>query len=344
MTEHLIPSSAEAIELELAPEQLPADVDAAQGLVVESLSPGRLALRRFRRNWSAMFGLVLLTLITLSAVFASLISSHGQNERLPAIAGKLSYAAPGAKAWLGTDDINRDLFTRILYGGRVSLFIGIAVALTSCFIGTLVGTLAGWRGGWIDDVLMRITDVFLAFPILVSLLVIRNFFDKNNHDLPFWARWVSDLMGDKTSLRFMIILLSLIGWMGVARIVRGTVLSIKEREFIEAARALGASGPRTVIRHVVPNSLGPIMVSMTVAVIGAILAETTLSFFGYGASPGEGKATWGGLISASQGAVITGHWWVVVFPCAILVLTILSINFLGDGLRDAFDPKSARIH
>jgi peptide/nickel transport system permease protein len=150
-------------------------------------------------------------------------------------------------------------------------------------------------------------------------------------------------MGDKSSLRFMIILLSAVGWMGVARIVRGTVLSIKEREYIEAAKAIGASGPRTVIRHVVPNSLGPIMVSMTVAVIGAILAETTLSFFGYGASPGAGKATWGGLIAASDGAVLTGHWWIVIFPCAILVLTILSINFVGDGLRDAFDPKAARI-
>jgi peptide/nickel transport system permease protein len=350
LTEHLTPIGTDAdLRAQLAPETPPADLDAASlGLAVESLSPGRLALRRFRKTPSAMFGLILLIVITLSSVFAPLLSSHGENERLAAIAVKgkqvLAYAPPNAKAWLGTDDINRDLFTRILYGGRISLFIGIAVAITSCLIGTAVGTLAAWKGGVIDDILMRVTDIFLAFPILVSLLVIRNFFDRHNSDMPFWARWVADFMGEKTSLRFMIILLSAVGWMAVARIVRGSVLSIKEREFIEAARALGASGPRTVIRHVVPNAIGPIMVAMTLSVIGAILAETTLSFFGYGASPGAGKASWGLLVAASDGAVLTGHWWIVIFPCAVLVLTILSINFVGDGLSDAFDPKSSRVH
>jgi oligopeptide/dipeptide ABC transporter ATP-binding protein len=179
---------------------------------------------------------------------------------------------------------------------------------------------------------MRITDVFLAFPILVSLLVLRNVLA----ELPL----VSTVMGDKTSVRFMVILLSAVGWMAVARIVRGVVLSLKEREFVEASRSVGASGPRIMFRHLIPNALGPIMVSLSLSVVGAILAESTLSFFGYGPSPGEGRTTWGLLIAQSKKTVLSGYWWLVVFPCAFLVVTIVCINFVGDGLRDAFDPKS----
>ena len=210
--------------------------------------------------------------------------------------------------------------------------IGIAVAVIACTVGTIVGALAGYRGGGLDDILMRITDVFLAFPILVSLLVLRNVLA----ELPF----VSTIMGDKTSVRFMVILLSAVGWMAVARIVRGVVLSLKEREFVEASRSVGASGPRIMFRHLIPNALGPIMVSLSLSVVGAILAESTLSFFGYGPSPGEGRTTWGLLIAQSKKTVLSGYWWLVVFPCAFLVVTIVAINFVGDGLRDAFDPKS----
>ncbi|HEX4981048.1 MAG TPA: ABC transporter permease [Ilumatobacteraceae bacterium] len=334
MTEH----SLEFTQIDLAevsPEHGTDDLfDVGLGLAQDSASPTRLALRRFRHNPSAMFGLVLLSLIALAVIFAGQLARYGENERLEAIDGSLSYVSPNSAAWFGTDDINRDLFSRILYGGQVSLFIGIAVAVSACFIGTVVGTIAGYRGGKLDDVLMRVTDIFLAFPILVTLLVIRNMLDNIGP--------LNAIMGNKTSMRFMVILLSSVAWMGVARIVRGTVLSIKEREFIEAARALGASGPRIVVRHVVPNALGPIMVALTVSVVVAIIAETTLSFFGYGPAPGEGKATWGGLIAASDGAVLSGHWWIVVFPCLALVLTILAINFVGDGLRDSFDPKSSR--
>lgn len=310
------------------------EVDETQGLTGESLSPGRLAMRRFLHNPRAMISFVVLLIITTMVFFAGFFAPYAETQRLDPIDGERLFVAPNGLAWFGTDDLNRDLYSRILYGGQVSLFIGISVALTACFIGTMIGAIAGYRGGKFDDILMRVTDIFLAFPILVSLLVIRNVLAE--------VAGVSAIMGEKTSVRFMVILLSLVGWMAVARIVRGTVMQLKEREFVEAARAAGASGPRIMFRHLIPNSLGPIMVALTLSVVGAILAEATLSFFGYGPSPGEGQATWGNLVAASDGQVLTGHWWLVLFPCAVLVLTILTINFIGDGLRDAFDPKANR--
>ncbi len=306
--------------------------DESEGVGGESLSPFRLALRHYKRNRVAMVALIVLTVIVLACLFPSIPARYGETERLPKTDTTYINSPPSADAWFGTDDLNRDLYSRIFYGGRISIMIGISVALIACTVGTIVGALAGYRGGGLDDILMRITDVFLAFPILVSLLVLRNVLA----ELPF----VSTIMGDKTSVRFMVILLAAVGWMGVARIVRGVVLSLKEREFVEASRSVGASGPRIMFRHLIPNALGPIMVSLSLSVVGAILAESTLSFFGYGPSPGEGRTTWGLLIAQSKKTVLSGYWWLVVFPCAFLVVTIVCINFVGDGLRDAFDPKS----
>ncbi len=306
--------------------------DESEGVGGESLSPFRLALRHYKRNRVAMVALIVLAVIVLACLFPAIPARYGETERLPKTATTYINSPPSADAWFGTDDLNRDLYSRIFYGGRISIMIGIAVAIIACTVGTIVGALAGYRGGWLDDILMRITDVFLAFPILVSLLVLRNVLA----ELPL----VSSIMGEKTSVRFMVILLSAVGWMAVARIVRGVVLSLKEREFVEASRSVGASGPRIMFRHLIPNALGPIMVSLSLSVVGAILAESTLSFFGYGPSPGEGRTTWGLLIAQSKKTVLSGYWWLVVFPCAFLVVTIVAINFVGDGLRDAFDPKS----
>jgi ABC-type dipeptide/oligopeptide/nickel transport system permease subunit len=306
--------------------------DESEGVGGESLSPFRLALRHYRRNWLAMAALIVLVVIVLACLFPSIPARYGETERLPKTATTYINSPPSADAWFGTDDLNRDLYSRIFYGGRVSILIGISVALIACTAGTIIGALAGYRGGMLDDILMRITDVFLAFPILVSLLVLRNVLS----EIPF----VKTIMGEKTSIQFMVFLLSAVGWMAVARIVRGVVLSLKEREFIEASRSVGASGPRIMFRHLIPNSLGPIMVSVSLTVVGAILAESTLSFFGYGPSPGEGRTTWGLLIAQSKKTVLSGYWWLVVFPCAFLVVTVVAINFVGDGLRDAFDPKS----
>lgn len=329
---------------------LPGSLDAApdeiEGLTAESVSPARMAFRRFLRHRVAVVSLIVFVFIALVIIFAPVTSRYGEIERLPpveqvdpttgAVTMRSSYNAPYSEAWFGTDDLNRDLYSRIIWGGRVSLFIGIAVALSASLIGTLIGAFAGVRGGLIDDLLMRATDLFLAFPLLVSLLVLRNAFNE--------VSWLSWLFGDLNSVRFIVVLLSVVGWMGVARIVRGVVLSLKEREFIEAARALGSSNRRIILRHLIPNSIGPILVAMTTAVVGAIVAEATLSFFGYGVNPGEGKASWGNLLAASKGAVQSGFWWIAVFPGAVFVITILCINFIGDGLRDAFDPKQDKGH
>jgi peptide/nickel transport system permease protein len=309
-------------------------VGEAEGLSSRSRSPLRLALRRFRRNPVAMTALVILLVIMFCCLFPDIPSRVAEIERLPISETVRPNSPPSSGAWLGTDNLNHDLFSRIWYGGRVSILIGLSVAVIACTVGTLIGAIAGYVGGKIDDVLMRITDVFLAFPVLVLLLILRNLLT----EVPF----VNSLMGDKNSVRFIVMLLVFLGWMPVARIVRGEVMSLKQREFVEAARALGASGPRIVFRHLIPNSLGPIMVSLSLSVVTAILAESTLSFFGYGPQRGNGQATWGLLIAEAPDSIIPGYWWKVLFPCLALVITIVCINFIGDGLRDAFDPKGNR--
>jgi ABC-type dipeptide/oligopeptide/nickel transport system permease subunit len=306
----------------------------AEGLTPESKSPMRLAVRRFRRNWLAMTALIVLLLIMLACLFPSIPARYGEIERLPISETVRPNSPPSSGAWFGTDQLNRDVYSRIFYGGRVSILIGLSVALISCTVGSLTGAIAGFVGGKVDDILMRITDIFLAFPTLVLLLIVRNVLAE--------VPGLSTVMGDKSSVRFIVILLVFIGWMPVARIVRGEVLSLKQREFVEAARALGASGPRIVFKHLIPNSLGPIMVALTLSVVIAILAEATLSFFGYGAQRGEGQATWGLLIAEAPESILPGYWWKVLFPCLALVITILCISFVGDGLRDAFDPKAKK--
>ncbi|MEP6660046.1 MAG: ABC transporter permease [Acidimicrobiales bacterium] len=306
-------------------------VDESQGLV-ESISPGRLAFRRYLRHRAALVCTVIFLVIVFFVVFAPFTARFSVNEsvKLP----KVAFNSPRGAAWFGTDSLNRDMYSRLLWGGRISLFIGIAVALFGTLIGTIVGAYAGYRGGRIDDVLMRTTDVFLAFPFLVALLVIRNLLGSQH--------WITNTFGDKSSIRFMVVLLVALSWPFVARLVRGQVLSLKEKEFVESARALGASDRRILTRHILPNCFGPIMVATSNAVIAAIVAESTLSFFGFGIQPGEGKTSWGILVAEAKGAVQSGYWWLALFPCAVLVVTVLCVNFIGDGVRDAFDPKQSK--
>ena len=303
-------------------------IDDLEGLTADSLSPVRQALRRFRRNRASMLALTVLVVFVVFVVLAPITARYGVNEPIfKAEAGKPnSFLSPRSIAWFGTDDIGRDLYSRIIYGVRVSLLIGLFSAITAVLIGILVGAVAGWRGGWIDDVLMRVTDVFLAFPFLVALLVIRQFLGE--------VSWIVAIIGKPDSVRFTVVLLSILGWTIVARIVRGQVLALREREFVEAAKALGATGPRIVIRHVLPNAIGPILVALTLGVVGAIITESTLGFFGYGPDNSLGK-----LVGNSKLGVQTGYWWLVVFPCLALVILALCINYIGEGLRDATDPK-----
>lgn len=288
-----------------------------------------MALRRFVGHKAAVASCIVLGLFVVMVALSSVTARYGVNQAVRKPPN--SFLPPQKIAWMGTDDIGRDIYSRLIYGIRVSLLIGFFSAIISVAIGCVVGAIAGFRGGYFDDVMMRVTDLFLAFPFLVALLVVRNMLGALD--------FLSPIIGDSGSIRFIIFLLAVFGWMTVARIVRGQVLSLKEREFIEAARAVGASRKYIIMRHLLPNSIGPIMVALTFSVVAAIIGEATLSFFGYGPQAGAGTTSLGLLVGQAKGAVQTGFWWMAVFPCFSLVIISLCINFIGDALRDATDPR-----
>jgi peptide/nickel transport system permease protein len=307
-----------------------------EGLTTKSISPRQMAFRRFKGHKPAVIAAIVLLVMIIWVLLAPITARYGVNEPVFQTTAERSnrYLSPSKEAWFGTDEIGRDLYSRLVYGTRVSMQIGLAAAIIGVLIGAAVGAVAGMRGGFFDDLLMRITDIFLAFPLLVALLVIRNMLGE--------ISWLEPIIGERTSVRFIIVLLAIIGWMTVARIVRGQVLALKEREFIEASRAVGASSFRIVVRHLLPNSIGPILVALTFSVVAAIILESTLSFFGFGPQAGSGATSLGNLVGSSKENVLSGNWWMVVFPCATLLLLALVINFVGDGLRDATDPKLQR--
>ena len=285
-------------------------------------------LRRSRAAWSA--ALVLLAVV-LAALVGPSLSAYDVDQVDWTQATLASPPSLEGGHWFGTDANGRDVYSRIIYGAQVSLMIGICTAALSVALGAIVGGIAGYFGGRLDDLLMRVTDIFLALPLLVTLVIIRGVL-KN-------VSWAETVMGEASSIRFLVLMLSVVGWMAVARLVRGQVKQLKEREFIEASRALGATNKRIMIRHLLPNSIGTIMVALTFAVVGAIAAEATLSFFGYGPDAGSGETSLGLLIRDSKKAVPPNYWWLVVYPCVFFILLSLCINFIGDGLRDAVDPK-----
>jgi peptide/nickel transport system permease protein len=263
-----------------------------------------------------MGSLILLVLIGLATAFAALIAPHGFAEQ--DLTAQLR--PPGAGSLLGTDTLGRDQFTRLLYGGRISLAVGVGVALSSTIIGTLIGAAAGYARGRLDNLLMRVTDLFLSIPLLVVLII------------------AATILGG--SVVDIVVVLSLFFWMSVARIVRGVFLSLREREFVEAARSLGASRARIVFRHMLPNAMGPIIVNATLSVATAILTESVLSFLGFGIQPPT--PTWGNMLADSKNLATTAPW-LVWFPGLAILVTVLCVNFLGDGLRDAFDPTQRRV-
>jgi peptide/nickel transport system permease protein len=307
--------------------------DEAIGLTTQSLSPGQLAFRRYLHHKPAVICTVVLAILVLFVLLAPFTARYGVNEQVFPTSRERpnSFLPPSRIAWFGTDAIGRDLYTRMIYGLRVSLIIGLAAAVFATIIGVSLGALAGLRGGRIDNALMRVTDLFLAYPFLVALLVVRSFLGG--------VAWLEPIIGSVTSIRFVIVLFVVFSWMGVARLMRGQVMSLKEREFIEASRATGSGSLRIVLRHLLPNSIGPILVALTTAVAATVVGEATLSFFGYGPQPGSGQTSLGKLVAESKSAVLAGYWWLVVFPCGLLVLVTLCVNFIGDGLRDATDPK-----
>jgi peptide/nickel transport system permease protein len=286
------------------------------GLERHGLSQRALVWRRLRRHRLAMASLVVLGLMGLATALAGVLTSYGYADQnlLDTL------AAPSAHHLMGTDTLGRDELSRLLYGGRVSLLVGIGVALSAGLVGTLAGAVAGFYGGRLDDAVMRLTDLFLSIPLIVILIV------------------ASRILGG--GILDIVLVLSALFWMPLARIVRGTILSLKEKEFIEAARALGASNRRIIVRHLLPNAIGPIVVSVTLSVAQAILAESTLSFLGFGIQPPV--PTWGNMLADGR-SLMTVAGWLVWFPGMAILLTVLCVNFLGDGLRDALDPAQVRV-
>lgn len=316
-------------------EPTPSAADEQAGVTAVSMSPGKQAYRRFLQHRAAVGSVILLAIIVVFVILAPITARYGVSESVIQIGkGRNQFLRPGKLAWFGTDDIGHDVYSRIIYGCRVSLLIGTASAVVSVVVGATIGAVAGLRGGLFDDLVMRVTDIFLAFPIIVALLVMRNVIGK--------VSWLEPITGGLGSVKFFVVLFSLFGWMGVARLVRAQVLSLKEREFVEAARAIGAKSSRIVIRHIIPNSIGPLLVSLSLGVVGAIVSEATLSLFGYGPQPGAGQTSLGLLVGQSKDWVKAGYWWLVVFPIGALLVITLCISFIGDGLRDATDPKSSQ--
>jgi peptide/nickel transport system permease protein len=287
------------------------------------LSPGLEAWRRFRRHRLAVASLAILIAIVAAVVLGPWLWRLAIND--------IDFAARLARpSWdhpFGTDDLGQDLLARMLYGGRISLAVGLAAMFIATVVGSIVGAIAGMSRGWIGSALMWLADLFLSLPQLPLLLLVIYLFRDG----------LRVLLGPEGGV-FVLVVIVIGGlrWMPVARLVRAQFLSLREKEFVEAARALGASRMRQVVRHILPNALGPVIVAGTIDVAAAIIAESTLSFLGLGFPPDI--PTWGRILfDAKDYLDLAPHW--ALFPGAAIFLTVLSINFIGDGLRDALDPR-----
>lgn len=283
-------------------------------LAVES--PWRMAVQRFFRHRLAAAGLLICLLLIASAVLAPVLPLKD-----PLRIGILDkFTAPGEKGYvLGADEVGRDMLSRLIFAGRISLLVGFAAMAVTVSVGTIVGLVAGYYGGRLDSILMRLTDALLCFPTVFLLLVLAAFLG--------------------SSLLTITLIIGLTAWMELARILRNQTLALRERDFVHAARALGASNRRIIIQHLLPNSLAPILVAATLNVANAVLAESYISYLGYGIQPPE--ASWGNMLTKAQ-SYFGDAPWVALFPGIFITLTVTGFNFIGDGLRDALDPRSRR--
>jgi ABC-type dipeptide/oligopeptide/nickel transport system permease subunit len=311
------PAMADAIAADEA-------VDYASGLDLKSRSQWAYARGRFLRHRLAVASLIILAIILLAGAFADAVAPYSyETQNLDA-----GSKAPTLddKHYFGTDFLGRDYFSRVVYGVRTSEQVALVVALVSTVIGTFIGAIAGYYGGWIDNLLMRFTDLALTLPTLAVLLTAAAF------------------LGQGKPMRVAIIL-ALLFWTQLARIVRGSFLSLREKEFIEAAKAAGAGDTRIIVRHMLPNVVGPIVVNATLIVGIAILTEAALSFLGFGIQPPNpalGTLISQGVSEATPAPGVQTAWWLVTFPGLAIILIVLCINFIGDGLRDALDPTQRR--
>jgi peptide/nickel transport system permease protein len=280
-------------------------------------SQAGLVVRRFVRHRLAMAALALLVLMVLAALLAPLYYDYTYEDFTDARS-----SAPSSAHWFGTDEIGKDTYAKVMRGATKSLQVGVLAAAVTTLVGVVFGALAGYYRGWIDAVLMRVTDLFLTIPSLAVLLVVANRFrdDRGN--------WLA-----------LALVIAGFAWMYQARLTRSEFLHLREREFVQASRALGASDARIIVRHMLPNALGSIIVNATLTVGLAILTEATLSFLGFGVAPPD--TSLGKLVEEGAGAART-RWWLFYLPGGWLVVLLLCVNFVGDGLRDAFDPRRER--
>ena len=297
-----------------APDFTPraADPGATAGPARPPASYWQDAWRRLKGNKLAMAGLVVIVIISLVAIVGPLLSPYSYSDQVLADANQ----PPSSAHWFGTDNLGRDLLTRVLYGARISLAIGIVASLINLTIGVVYGGVSGYCGGRIDGIMMRIVDILYGIPLLLYVILL--------------------MVVLKPGLTNIFIALGLVYWLRMARIVRGQVLALKEQEYVLAARLLGASGWRIILRHLVPNSMGPIIVTLTLSIPEAIFTEAFLSFIGLGVS--APMASWGVLASESL-AGLRSYPFQLLFPALAISVTMLAFNFLGDGLRDALDPR-----
>jgi ABC-type dipeptide/oligopeptide/nickel transport system permease subunit len=285
---------------------------------IEFRSRSQMIFRRFLRHRLAVGSFVLFLFILLLSVIGGHVWTYSYTQLTNSLGQGPSLSHP-----FGTDDIGHDLFAQVLHGSETSIQIALVIALVGTAIGTTIGSLAGFYGGWADSVLMRFTDLILVVPVLAILLVIAHNVAKAAGS---WF-WIS-------------VIISAVIWTYVARLVRSSFLSLREREFVEAARAIGASDARIILRHLLPNAVGPIIVNATLTVATAVLLESALSFLGLGVQPPD--TSLGLLIAQGQASAFTEPW-LFIFPAVFLVVLVLCVNFIGDGLRDAFDPAQNRV-
>jgi oligopeptide transport system permease protein len=298
----------------------------------EHLSPNQRAWRRFRRNRPAILSLGFLGVLLLAIAFFPIQPPNRGSES--------PFAKPSAEHWFGTDIHGRDLFARVLAGGRLSLLVGAVGASVSLVIGVLWGAVAGYLGGRADSIMMRVVDVLYSLPTVIFVIVLVALLNGFIASAPPGS-FISE---NEAVLRILLLFVGIgaVSWLTMSRIVRGQVLSLKNRQFIDASRSLGASHTRILFKHILPNIAGVVLVYLTLTVPAVILYESFLSFLGMGVQPP--MASWGSLIAegARQLTPLRIYWWLLVFPCVMLIATLLALNFVGDGLRDAFDPRGDR--
>jgi peptide/nickel transport system permease protein len=295
----------------------------------QPLTLRQLAWRRFRRHRMALLGAVGIILLLAVIVAGAIIVPESQANSSDL---RHRLTGPTAQHWFGTDSTGRDVFARVLYGGQVSLMIGALAVGLEVTLGTLVGGLAAYYGGWLDAVLMRFTEALLTIPQLFILIVLAKFLGNDIPTFSILGRSFSGTVG------VVIIVIGTTSWMYLARIIRANMLSLREMDFISASKALGASDRRIFLTHLVPNTLSVIIVAATLGLANAILTEAYVSFLGLGVQPPT--ATWGNMMDEAQSFLLRGVWWMWVFPSLCIVFTILCINLMGDGLRDALDPHT----